>query len=144
MLLDLGTPRERPVHVLSSHQAEQYMAQGQFPDGSMGPKVAAALRFLRDGGERAVITSADCLADVVAGGDAASGHASSRSPVAVGERRRDCPRPARAPGAYLDSLLLMSATVTMEECAGVEWAGAVMATPRGLEELARAGSRVDG
>lgn len=43
------------------------------------------------------------------------------------------------PGAYLDSLLLMSATVTMEQCAGVEWAGAVMATPRGLEELAGGG-----
>jgi FdrA protein len=43
------------------------------------------------------------------------------------------------PGAYLDSLLLMSATVTMEECAGVEWAGAVMATPRGLEELSLGG-----
>lgn len=43
------------------------------------------------------------------------------------------------PGAYLDSLLLMSATVTMEECAGVEWAGAVMATSRGLEELAGGG-----
>lgn len=43
------------------------------------------------------------------------------------------------PGAYLDSLLLMSATVTMEECAGVEWAGAVMATARGLEELAGGG-----
>lgn len=43
------------------------------------------------------------------------------------------------PGAYLDSLLLMSATVTMEEAAGVDWAGAVMATPRGLEELAAGG-----
>ena len=43
------------------------------------------------------------------------------------------------PGAYLDSLLLMSATVTMEESPGVEWAGAVMATPRGLEELANGG-----
>jgi len=42
-------------------------------------------------------------------------------------------------GAYLDSLVLMSATVTMEECAGVEWAGAAMATPRGLEELALGG-----
>jgi FdrA protein len=43
------------------------------------------------------------------------------------------------PGAYLDSLLLMSATVTMEESAGVDWAGAAMATPRGLEELAAGG-----
>ncbi len=46
-------------------------------------------------------------------------------------------------GAYLDSLLLMSATVTMEECAGVEWAGAVMATPRGLVELAGGGFGAD-
>ncbi len=43
------------------------------------------------------------------------------------------------PGAYLDSLLLMSATVTMEEVAGVEWAGAAMATTRGLEQLASGG-----
>ncbi|MDQ1628305.1 MAG: FdrA protein [Actinomycetota bacterium] len=43
------------------------------------------------------------------------------------------------PGAYLDSLLLMSATVAMEQSAGVDWAGAVMATPRGLEELAGGG-----
>jgi FdrA protein len=43
------------------------------------------------------------------------------------------------PGSYLDSLLLMSATVSMEEAGGVAWAGAVMATPRGLSDLAEAG-----
>ena len=48
------------------------------------------------------------------------------------------------PGAYLDSLLLMSATVAMEECTGVEWAGAVMATPRGLEALAGGGFTGEG
>lgn len=42
-------------------------------------------------------------------------------------------------GAYLDSLLLMATTVTMEDSPGVEWAGAVMATPRGMEELAAGG-----
>jgi FdrA protein len=41
--------------------------------------------------------------------------------------------------AYLDSLLLMVVTVTMSDADGVEWAGATMATPRGLEELAAAG-----
>jgi FdrA protein len=46
------------------------------------------------------------------------------------------------PGAYLDSLLLMSATVAMEEHPGVDWAGAVMATPRGLVDLAAAGFAV--
>lgn len=67
VLLDFGTPQERPVHVLSSQEAEQYAAQGQFPAGSMGPKIAAALRFLRDGGQRVFITSADRLADLAAG-----------------------------------------------------------------------------
>jgi hypothetical protein len=42
-------------------------------------------------------------------------------------------------GAYLDSLVLMSATVTMEECAGVEWARRSNGHPRGLEELALGG-----
>jgi FdrA protein len=42
-------------------------------------------------------------------------------------------------GSYLDSLLLMSATVAMEEQPGVEWAGAVMATPRGVADLREAG-----
>ena len=43
------------------------------------------------------------------------------------------------PGSYVDSLLLMAATVTMDGLAGVGWAAAVMASPRGLEDLAAAG-----
>ncbi len=42
-------------------------------------------------------------------------------------------------GAYLDSLLLMATTVTMEEVEGVDWAGAFVATARGRSELATAG-----
>ena len=40
---------------------------------------------------------------------------------------------------YLDSLLLMAATVRMDGLDGVEWAGAVMASPSGLADLAAAG-----
>ncbi|HEU0102164.1 MAG TPA: hypothetical protein VFR07_07555 [Mycobacteriales bacterium] len=40
---------------------------------------------------------------------------------------------------YLDSLLLMVATVSMDGVDGVEWAGAVMASAKGLEDLAAAG-----
>ena len=40
---------------------------------------------------------------------------------------------------YLDSLVLMSATVSMDSLDGVEWAGAVMASTKGLEDLAAAG-----
>jgi FdrA protein len=44
---------------------------------------------------------------------------------------------------YLDSLLLMATTVTMDERPGVSWAGAVMASPRGLEDLGAAGFSAD-
>jgi carbamate kinase len=64
---DFGTPKERPLHVLSPHDAEQLMAEGQFPAGSMGPKIAAALSFLRGGGQRVLITSPRRLAAASAG-----------------------------------------------------------------------------
>ncbi len=40
------------------------------------------------------------------------------------------------PGAYRDSLLLLSATRAMQDGAGVTWAAAVMATPANVEDLA--------
>lgn len=61
VLLDHGTPRQRPVHRLDPCEAGRYLADGQFPPGSMGPKITAALAFLRDGGQRAIITSARLL-----------------------------------------------------------------------------------
>jgi carbamate kinase len=65
--LDFGTPSQRPAHRLTPQQAERHLADGQFPPGSMGPKVVASLRFLADGGHRAIITSAERLADAAAG-----------------------------------------------------------------------------
>ena len=67
VLLDFGTPQQRPAHELTPEQAGRHLADGQFPPGSMGPKVAAALAFLRDGGHRAIITSAGLLAAAAAG-----------------------------------------------------------------------------
>jgi len=67
VLLDHGTPAQRAVHDLSADEAREHLAQGQFPAGSMGPKVAAALAFLAAGGSRAVITSAARLAAALEG-----------------------------------------------------------------------------
>jgi len=36
---------------------EEYYRQGQFPPGSMGPKILAAIRFLENGGKKAIISS---------------------------------------------------------------------------------------
>jgi carbamate kinase len=61
VLLDYGTPRQRPIEEIACGEAERYLAEGQFPEGSMGPKVRAAVRFLRHGGEVAVITSPELV-----------------------------------------------------------------------------------
>lgn len=55
--LDFGTPHQRALAQIDVADAERYLEQGQFPAGSMGPKIRAACEFLRNGGEVAVITS---------------------------------------------------------------------------------------
>jgi carbamate kinase len=65
--LDFGTNRERPVGAMTTDEAERHLRAGQFPPGSMGPKVAAAVRFLRAGGKLAVITSPRRLAAALDG-----------------------------------------------------------------------------
>ena len=57
VLLDYGTPKQRPMLEMSMEDAEAHLAEGQFPEGSMGPKVRASCRFLRNGGDVAVITT---------------------------------------------------------------------------------------
>ena len=59
VLLDFGTPRQRAVDTLTLDEARAHMADGQFPAGSMGPKVEAAIQFVEAGGRDAVITSLD-------------------------------------------------------------------------------------
>lgn len=44
--LDFGTPQQRFIQRLSVQEARHWLAQGQFPPGSMGPKIEAAIDFL--------------------------------------------------------------------------------------------------
>ena len=57
VLLDYGTPKQRAMLEISVDDAEAHLAEGQFPEGSMGPKVRAGVRFLRNGGDVSVITT---------------------------------------------------------------------------------------
>jgi len=54
--LDFGTEMERGVSRLTVAEARRHLADGQFPPGSMGPKMEAACRFIEKGGKRALIT----------------------------------------------------------------------------------------
>jgi carbamate kinase len=56
VMLDFGTPRQRAITTVGADEMRQHLLDGQFPEGSMGPKVRAALGFLDAGGGCAVIT----------------------------------------------------------------------------------------
>lgn len=66
--VNFGTPRARVVSVMDTDLAERYLAEGQFPPGSMGPKIRAAVSFVRWSGGRAVVTSAANMAAALAPG----------------------------------------------------------------------------
>ncbi len=44
--LDFGKPTERPIEMLTVTEASKHLADGQFPPGSMGPKMSAAIKFV--------------------------------------------------------------------------------------------------
>jgi carbamate kinase len=68
VVLGFGTPHQRAIHSMTVDEASKHLADGEFPPGSMGPKVTAAIRFLRSGGERAIITSPFRIPEALAGG----------------------------------------------------------------------------
>ena len=66
-VLDFGTERARPLGRVTPAELRSYASVGQFASGSMGPKVEAVVRFVEQGGRRAVITSLDRITAAVAG-----------------------------------------------------------------------------
>ena len=65
--IDFGKPTQRALDRMSAAEARQWLDEGQFPPGSMGPKIRAALEFLARGKGEVVITSLDRAHDAVAG-----------------------------------------------------------------------------
>ena len=55
------------LSTLTIAQAKQYAAEGQYPAGSMGPKISAAIDYIENGGETMIITSMNLLKDALAG-----------------------------------------------------------------------------
>ena len=65
--LNFGKPDQRPLDHLTAEEAKQYLEQGHFPRGSMGPKIQAVIQFLERGGKEALITSPENLARALRG-----------------------------------------------------------------------------
>ncbi|WP_028307047.1 carbamate kinase [Desulfitibacter alkalitolerans] len=64
--VNFGTPEQKNLDVLTTEQAKQYLKEGQFGSGSMGPKVEAAVAFVERGGS-SVIASLEYLLEAVEG-----------------------------------------------------------------------------
>ncbi len=56
VFLDFGKATQRPLESLTISRCRQYLEEGQFPPGSMGPKITAAIKYLELGGRTVVIT----------------------------------------------------------------------------------------
>jgi carbamate kinase len=65
--LDFGTRWQRDMARLTVSDVERLLAEGEFPPGSMGPKVESAARFVRETDGAAIITCAERVLDAVHG-----------------------------------------------------------------------------
>ena len=65
--LNYGTPKQTMIGKATAKQMEQYMAEGHFKEGSMAPKINAAIRFVNSGGEKAIIAELSKLTEAMQG-----------------------------------------------------------------------------
>ncbi|TXT59580.1 MAG: Carbamate kinase [Promethearchaeota archaeon] len=65
--LNFGKPNQKFLDKLSIKEAKQYLKEGHFPEGSMGPKIQAVINFLESDGKRAIITSIEKIKEALEG-----------------------------------------------------------------------------
>ena len=64
---DFFTPEAKPLPLLTASEARRHLAEGQFPPGSMGPKIDASIDFIESGGKEVLITSDGVLRQALEG-----------------------------------------------------------------------------
>jgi carbamate kinase len=65
--LNYGQANQTALSRVSAKEMKEHLGARQFPSGSMGPKIEAALDFLERGGKEVVITDPDHLAEALKG-----------------------------------------------------------------------------
>ena len=65
--LNYGKENQKNLDVLTVKEAETYLKEGHFAPGSMKPKITAAVRFLRAGGKKVIITSPQKVSEALKG-----------------------------------------------------------------------------
>lgn len=67
VMADFGQPSERPLPQLTLSETRRLLADGQFPPGSMAPKIRAAIEFVEATGKKVLITDIEHLGEAMAG-----------------------------------------------------------------------------
>ena len=65
--INYGSTNEKTIHEMTTEEASAYHAEGHFQSGTMGPKIEAALYFLKYHGDKVVITSIDGITEAIEG-----------------------------------------------------------------------------
>ncbi len=65
--LNYGKKEQQEIKEISVDELLEYQKEGHFPAGSMGPKVEAAIRFVRNGGKETIITSIEKAWEAIKG-----------------------------------------------------------------------------
>jgi carbamate kinase len=65
--INYGTAQQEMITEITSGKLKNYLRDGQFKEGSMAPKVEAAIRFVESGGERAIIAELGSLPEALDG-----------------------------------------------------------------------------
>ena len=65
--INFRQPNQQALDTITVAQAREYLAQGQFTEGSMAPKVRAGILFVENGGAECIITEAGRLGDPTCG-----------------------------------------------------------------------------
>lgn len=63
--VNFGKQDQKALHNIRVGELRKYYEEGQFPDGSMGPKIEAAFDFLENGGREVIITSIEKAHDAL-------------------------------------------------------------------------------
>lgn len=65
--INFRKPGEKALDTVTVAEARRYLAEGQFAEGSMAPKIRAAIFFVENGGKECIITEAGELGKAAAG-----------------------------------------------------------------------------
>ena len=65
--INFGRPDQKAIRAMDVVEARAHQAEGQFPEGSMGPKIRAAIEFVETTGRDVLITSSARLPEAVRG-----------------------------------------------------------------------------